>query len=163
MPLILLFVCNIINVPTSLLLMIVRCVTFSSFAVGRNLRFPRCWHRSPPYNHPNYHISQFCLVCDNSYCNHIHIHTYTFTSLFKHCFLSLCCTDTHTTHSCVWTGLLCAIETVLVINSMNYLRNFQLCKHWSEETRRRKERERERVAVSMHVRSIRHKLRLFAV
>lgn len=88
-----------------------------------------------PITQPNYHISQFCLVCDNSHCNHIHIHTYTLPSLFKHCpiFIVLCA-GTHM-HSNVWTGPQCTPETELVINIINYLRNFKLCKHYWDENR----------------------------
>lgn len=109
-----------------------------------DLQLFHCWKESVifpcvdtgalPITTLNYHISQFFLVCDNSYSNHIHIHAYTFTSLFKHCsiFTLLCRHERTQTHMLcyIWTGLHCASETRLVIKSINYLRNFQLCKYW---------------------------------
>lgn len=86
----------------------------------------------------NYQMSQFCLLFDNLYCNHIHIHTYTFTALFKHSSIFTLLFR----HKCTQRHIAifaqdCSVprESKMVINNMNYLRNFQVCKNWLEERR----------------------------
>lgn len=107
---------------------------------------PRVDTTAQPISTFSHHISQLHTVCDNSACNHTHIHTYTFSSLFKHCPHLLCAArtlslpraraHTHTRmQSYVWTGPFSAIGIGLVINSINYLGNFRVCKHWQKGTR----------------------------
>lgn len=119
-----------------------QCLTFSSSLAVEICGFPPCVDTAAqPISTFNHHISQFHTVCDNSACNHIHIHTYTFSSLFKHWpIFSVPRTHlrshAHTRmQSYVWTGPLSAIGIGLVINSINYLRNFRVCKHWQKGTR----------------------------
>ena len=80
------------------------------------------------------HITQFQPVCDNFHWYHRHIYMYTLTSLFKHYHThTRIQKERQTEREDVWTRLLCPMRTELVINNINYLGYFRLCKHWPEK------------------------------
>lgn len=59
---------------------------------------------------------------------------YTLTSLFKHYHThTRIQKERQTEREDVWTRLLCPMRTELVINNINYLGYFRLCKHWPEK------------------------------